>query len=177
MSEVGEQQLQEPPPPPPPLPPPPSPTSTPPPPSSPDGSDMDGVQEQEPPPPPLSVFHWSSSGGEEEEEAGDKTRRKRRKNTQKGSACTTQCDLHCKTKPKRISSLNRKPTDKRRVIRGRLLQQQQQSLTGDVVNVTQCARNAAEWLARAVVTLCNDNKIIIVVLKSTCQMQCIPSNH
>ncbi|GLH16695.1 Protein of unknown function [Gryllus bimaculatus] len=148
MSEVGEQQLQERPPPPPPV-------STPPPPS-PDGSDMDGVEQ-----PPSSVFHFS--GGEEEE--GEKTRRKRRKNKQKGSECTTQCDLHCKTKPKRISSLKRKPTDKQRV-RGRM-QQQQQSLTGDAspaaeaggcaVNVTRCARNAAEWLARAVVTLCNDN--------------------
>ncbi|KAK7791882.1 hypothetical protein R5R35_014087 [Gryllus longicercus] len=152
MSEVELQQLQEPSQTPPPQPPP-SPASTPPPPS-PDGSEIDGVN----PPPPAS--NWSSGGAEEEEEGGE-TRRKRRKNKQKEGECTSQCDLHCKTKPKRIrkrrSSVNRKPTDKRRVIRGR---QQKSSLTGEAagVNVTQCARNAAEWLARAVFTLCDENK-------------------
>ncbi|KAK7793240.1 hypothetical protein R5R35_005000 [Gryllus longicercus] len=172
MSEVELQQLQEPSQTPqPPSPPPPSPASTP----SPDGSEIDGVN-----PPPSNVFHWSSGGAEdEEEEEGEKTRRKGRKKKQKEGECTTQCDLHCKTKPKRIkrrSSLNRKPTDKRRVIRGRL--QQQKSLTGEAagVNVTQCARNAAEWLARAVFTLCDDNKNNSVIEKYMSDDMYLPLN-
>ncbi|GLH16046.1 Protein of unknown function [Gryllus bimaculatus] len=143
MSEVGEQQLQEPPPPPPP-----SPASTPPPSSSPDGSDMDGVEQQ-----PPRVFFIGVVMRTQKKKRGKRPDAKEERISKRGRNVRHNVIYIVKRNLKEEEEVvsNANPTDKQ-CLRGRL----QQHLTGDAspaaeaggcaVNVTQCGRNAAEWL-------------------------------